>query len=159
MSVINKKSPVPNPQASTSKKTNFTVPIIIGVALLALLAGGYFAYPFVKNLLFPPPQIIAVEEKPEIIPEEPPVVIQESTPSIARGYYIIVGSFRDRNRADLMVSNLKNTNLNLEVLHFEDIGAYRISAGHYDNIHSAYNRVHTVMDMMNTPNVWVLENI
>jgi len=144
----------------TSKKSSKTIlATIFFVGALVIIAAGYLAFPFVKNLLFPSPPVIAVVEEPEIIPEEPQEVFQEPTPSVPRGYYVIVGSFRNRERADLMVSNMKNYNLTLEVLHFEDIGAYRVSAGHYENIHTAYNETIRVMDILNTPKVWVLENI
>jgi len=159
MSPVKKNSPVSDLQAQTSKKSDNRTLAIIFAAVLVLVAAGYFAYPFLKNLLFPPPQIIVVEEPPVIPVEEPAEIFQEPLPSIPSGYYIIIGSFRDKNRADLMVDNLKNVNLVLETLHFENIGAYRISAGRYDNIHVAYNETVKVMDILSTANVWVLENI
>jgi len=161
MPPVRKNHPDPNSQERSSKKTSKNIIVIfLIVGVIVLLAVGYFACPFVKNLLFPPQSVIVVEQVPEIIPaDESQEAIQESGTSIPKGYYIIVGSFRDRKNADLWVSNMKNFNLALEVLHFENIGAYRISAGHYDNIHTAYNEAVNVMDVMSSLNVWVLENI
>jgi len=161
MPLVRKNRSVPNPQERSSKKTSKSILVVISVVgALVILAAGFLAYPFVKNLLFPPPPVIVVEEKPEIIPvEEPQEAIQEPVSSIPKGYYVIIGSFRDRKSADLWVNNMKDQNLTLEVLHFEEIGAYRVSAGSYDNIHTAYNETINVMDILRTLNVWVLENI
>ena len=147
-------------EQTSEKSSKQILGIICVVAALILVAVGYLAYPFVKNLLFPSPQVVVVEKEPEIIPEEEPQeIIQEPVSSIPRGYYVIVGSFRSRERADLLVSNMKNFNLTMEVLHFKEIGAYRVSAGFYSNIHTAYNETVKVMDILRSPNVWVLENI
>ncbi len=169
MPPVNKPRPGQKTQVQTTKKStnsNSTIiGIIIVIAVLALIAVGYFVgYPMLKKSREARPVTNIVEtpvDTTTVIPpvvENPEIIVkQESSSSVPKGYYIIVGSFRNQNNADKMVKNIRK-DIKLEVLSFEELGLYRVSAGHYDNIHKAYNDTYSVKDLDGCANAWVLEN-
>jgi len=152
------------PQAQTQKKSsgsNSALGILIVIAVLAIVAVGYFVgYPFVQKLMNPQPT--AIKESPPadttkvVIPVVEEIVVQQKL-SIPKGYYIIVGSFRNTNNANNMVQHTKK-DLELNILFFEELGLYRVSAGYYDNIHKAYNDIDSIKDLDGCADAWVLEN-
>ena len=114
-----------------------------------------------ENALADTTEIVFVDTTATIIPEieEPQIIVkQESSPSVPKGYYIIVGSFRNKNYADIMVRNIRK-DIELKVYFFEEIGMYRVSAGYYDNIHKSYNDTYSIKDIDGCANAWVLENL
>ena len=154
------------PQAQTQKKasgSNSALGILIVIAVLAIVAVGYFAgYPFLQKLMNPQPT--AIKESPladttkVVIPVVEEIVVQqELSTSIPKGYYIIVGSFRNKNNADNMVQNVKK-DIELNVLYFKELELHRVSAGYYDNIHKAYNDIYSIKDLDGCADAWVLEN-
>jgi hypothetical protein len=166
MPPVNRPRPGQKPRAQTPKKpsgSNSTATgIIIAVAVLALVAAGYFVgYPLLlKNsqpataIIIEPPADTAVITPPVV---EDIAVKQESSSSVPTGYYIIVGSFRNEANASRMVTNCSG-DIQLQVLYFAETGFYRVSAGHYDSIHKAYNDTYSVKDLDGCANAWVLEN-
>ncbi|MDR1154563.1 MAG: SPOR domain-containing protein [Bacteroidales bacterium] len=185
MPPVNRPRPGQKTQAQAPKKStgsnSATVGIIIVIAVLALIAAGYFfGLPYLpylqKYLQKSPTEAIVLENtpadtaatqnpdgealnepEPEVPPAEDIVVKQESSSSAPKGYYIIVGSFRYQSNADRMVQNTRK-DIKLETVYFEELGLYRVSAGHYDNIHTAYNDTYSVKDLEGCGNAWVLEN-
>lgn len=166
----------PRPQPVKPEKTakgsnNITTIIIIIIILIACGVGGYFLYPVVKNELekrnrqeLPPPPVqeVVQDTVPQVTETVPVEDIKpdkrESSPSVDRGFYIIVGSFQNKNYAESMVRRLKK-DVDLTVLHFPELGVYRVSAGKYESIHKAYNDKYSIKDIDGCENAWVLENI
>jgi hypothetical protein len=165
------------PKKSTGSN-GAAIGIIIVIAVLALIAAGYFfGLPYLQKYLQKSPlEAIILENTPpadttaqnpdgevlsepeiEVPPVEDIVVKQESSSSAPKGYYIIVGSFRNQSNADRMVQNTRK-DIKLETVYFEELELYRVSAGHYDNIHTAYNDTYSVKDLEGCANAWVLEN-
>lgn len=139
--------------------------IVLIILIIGIGVGSYFLYPIVKAKFFTKP-VEVVEELPtvtEVIEEQPPVTEvlepfrQESSSSVPKGFYIIVGSYRIKSNADHLVTKLKK-DIELKVLFFEELGLYRVSAGQYDNIHKAYNDLYSIKDLDGCTNAWVLEN-
>ena len=168
MPPVNRPRPGQRPRTQPKKSTsnNSSLGIIIVIALLALIAIGYFVvYPLIKKSEVRPVVVDTIESTPidtteTIIPEikEPQIIVkQESSSSVPKGYYIIVGSFRDKNNADNMAKNTRK-DIELKIYYFEEIGMYRASAGYYDNIHKAYNDTYSIKDIDGCSNAWVLEN-
>ena len=157
--------PQRQPKKLTSK--NSSLVIIIVLVIIALIAiVFFFGYPLINKSEAAHPVIIdttestPVDTTETIIPiiEEPQIIVkQESSSSVPKGYYIIVGSFRDKNNADNMAKNIRK-DIELTIYFFEEIGMYRVSAGQYDNIHKAYNDTYSVKDLDGCANAWVLEN-
>ena len=156
-----RRPPQNQPKKSTSN--NSSLGIIIVIAIIAIIAIGYFyGYPLLKKSKEVHPVVVdtPVDTTETVIPviEEPQIIVkQESSSSIPKGYYIIVGSFRNKNYADIMVKNTRK-DIELQVHYFEELGVYRVSAGRYDNIHKAYNDTYSVKDIDGCGNAWVLEN-
>lgn len=167
MSTVKKPRTGQTASTPTQKKLSATtIGIIVaaGIAVLGALA-WFVGYPMLKarqnaQIVTPiaettpdttfvtPPDTTAIEEV---------AVLQETVPSVPKGYYIIVGSFRNRDNADRMVNNT-GKDIALEVLHFEELGVYRVSAGYYESIRKAYNDAYSVKDLDGCANAWVLEN-
>jgi hypothetical protein len=155
-----KKSP--SGQNTRTKKSTFSPGCIIILVIAVCVTAGavyFYGYPWFQEYRASrhvlPPVEIAVQDTTYTPP--PVVVQQETVPSVPKGYYIIVGSFRSKEYAEQMAKTLSGS-LKLEVFHFEEIGVYRVSAGLYDNIHNAYNNVNRVWDVDGCENAWVLEN-
>jgi hypothetical protein len=51
-----------------------------------------------------------------------------------------------------------NDAMNLNVLHFESFGWYRVTAGYFENISEAYKIAKTVKEIDGFNDAWVLEN-
>ncbi len=162
----------PRPQPNTTQpKTGKKQPvnpttIIIGVIalLVVVIVGSFFLFPSIQKHFRKTPTQVIVEEPPveEIKVVEEPVeelkpLKQESSSSVPKGFYIVVGSYRIKNNADRMVKN-RSKDIELKVLFFDELGLYRVSAGHYDNIHKAYNDMYSIKDLDGCSNAWVLEN-
>jgi len=90
-----------------------------------------------------------------VIPEVVEIV-QPELPSIPKGYYIIIGSFRNKENADKMVQNTSGGDV--KALFFEESGLYRVSVGYFDNIRQAYNTKPRIIDSYGISDAWVLEN-
>ena len=154
-----KQSPQKQPSQKSVNNNSTVVMIIIAISIIVLVLLGYFfGYPLVKKHFFNRSTTIIQEtvtvDTPEI--EETQIVTQqESNPSIPKGYYIIVGSFRNKVNAEQMVR--MNDAINLNVLYFESLGRYRVTAGYFENIREAYNKIYKVKDVFGTENAWVLE--
>ncbi len=164
----------PRPQAQKPKSeknpagSGNTTTIVVIIILLLLIGGGiaaYFLYPPFQNFFRKTPkETIVTEPAPKdtvVIEEAPPIEElkpqkQESSNSAPKGFYIIVGSYRNQSYANKMVKNCSK-DIELEVIYFEEIGMYRVSAGHYDNIHKAYNDAYSIKDLDGCANAWVLE--
>ena len=184
MPPLNKPYPGQKPQMQPVKKKSHSSAIALLVSALILVAVGYFiVYPFLSKYLKTPhsltfvvadtpvrttSRITAHAEEPEIavVQETPPAtvvnepniaVVRNRQPASAKGFYVIVGSFPTKASADNFVKTKGNA-INLEVLSFEELGLYRISAGYFDNIRSAYNAIPRVKDTGGFANAWVLEN-
>ena len=147
------------PKSSSGSGVIIAIVVIIVVAGIAA-AVYFFGYPWFQKYMdsrrpAPPPVEVAVQDTTTYIP--PVVVQQETAPSVPKGFYIIVGSFRSKDYAEQMVKTFSGA-LNLDVFYFKKIGMYRVSAGLYDNIHKAYNNVNRVWDVEGCENAWVLEN-
>ena len=153
------KRPVPkqkqgtNPQKKSSNHITIGIIVVI-IVLLILAAGGYFyIYPRIiqqkkatTNIIISDTiKITPIDTIPKIVESEI-VVQQESTSSVPKGYYIIVGSFREKNNAENLLKKVRK-DIELNVYYFEEIGLYRASAGHYDNIHKAYNDAYSIKDI------------
>ncbi len=156
----------PASKSGQGKKNNTgSVVAIVFIAAIALGVIAYFVYPKIQGMLQKTPEPIIVEELPEmeeIIPEE--LIVEdikpakiESTSSVPKGFYIIVGSYRVKNNADVLVKNIRK-DIEAEVLYFPELGLYRVSTGKYDNIHKAYNDMFSIKDLDGCANAWVLEN-
>jgi cell division septation protein DedD len=134
--------------------------IVVVIAVLALVgAGYYFGYPMFQKYWdkrFKPVVLVTppVDTTTVVIPEVVEVVPPE--PAIAKGYYIIVGSFRNKDNADKMVQNTSGSDV--KALFFEELGLYRVSIGYYDNIRQAYNNKPGMMASSGIADAWVLEN-
>ncbi len=156
------------PKAAPSSGNSKTV-IILLAALVICAVGGYFLYPIIKDALEKsrPQQVITAPTVPEVVPvdtvqtkiaEPEPIPHKiESVSSVPKGFYIIVGSYQKKYNADNLVKSLKK-DVELNVLHFQELGLYRVSAGRYDNIHKAYNDMISIKDLDGCTNAWVLEN-
>ena len=164
MPTINQPRPKQIPQAQKSSgSNNNTFGILIVVAVLALVAVGYFVgYPFLQKFMKPRPAMITVippvDTTTVVIPDVEEIVVQQELPSIPKGYYIIVGSFRHQNNAGNMAQNMRK-DFELNVLYFEELELYRVSAGFYENIHKAYNDLYSIKDLDGCADAWVLENM
>ena len=121
-------------------------------------------------------EIIVENEEPHVVEEEtkqqPPSSVQESSASVQtssasvqapsssasnKGYYIIVGSFREKNNADRFVNNAKK-GIELEVIYFEKLGLHCVSAGRYDNSRQAHNDLNSIRNIDGCGKAWVYEN-
>jgi len=162
----NQRPPQKQPKKSTSNNSSSVI-IVIVIAIIAIIAiGFFFGYPLinksekVRPIIIDTTESTPVDTTETIVPviEEPQIIVkQESSLSVPKGYYIIVGSFRNKNYADIMVKNTRK-DIELQVHYFEELGVYRVSAGQYDNIHKAYNDTYSVKDIDGCSNAWVLEN-
>jgi len=136
--------------------------IIIVFVFLALIIVGIFCYPWLKDHFNSSNTTTITELAPlDTIPaiDEPFIIEQEeSLPSIPKGYYIIIGSFRYKDNAESLVNHYSNR-FHLEILFFEELGLYRVSIGYYDNALKAYTNVLSVKDFEAFWDAWVLENI
>jgi len=156
------KPPAQPPKKSTGANNN-KLGFLIVISGLALVAAGYFVgYPLIQRFKKPQPVVIwqnpSVDTTKVIIPEVEEIVVQqELSTSIPKGYYIIVGSFRNKNNADNIVHQIKK-DIELNVLYFKEEELYRVSAGYYDNIHKAYNDIYSIKDLDGCADAWVLEN-
>ena len=153
-------------RSQSGNKIALIVTISIAV-ILGIGVAAYFMYPPFADLFRSKPEQpfyeMPVEEpvqKPivETIPvEELQPQKQESSNSVAKGFYIIVGSFQQKRNAEYFVKKCSK-DTELQVLYFDEIGYYRVSAGKYDNIHKAYNDAYSIKDLDGCENAWVLEN-
>ena len=147
---------------ATVDNSTWLVIIIIAVLVLAVF-GYFFGYPLFQkywnnrfaNQIPEAPPVIQEADTATLSPVIEEIVFTEEVPSIPKGYYIIAGSFRNKNYADDMVSS--NKDIELETLYFEDLGIYRVSAGYFGNIHQAYNKIYGTRDFDRFGDVWVLE--
>ena len=147
------------PKTSTGSNKN-VLWIIVAIAVLALAGAGYFfGYPLYQkywNARF----AIAIPETPPpaedtttvVVPVVEEIAVVSELPTIPKGYYIIVGSFRNKNNAAKMVQNTSGSDV--KSLFFEDLGLYRVSVGYFDNIRQAYNNKNSY----GFADAWVLEN-
>ena len=154
-----------NPEKTTGSKKNTPIIIIIIVVLvLGVSAVGFFVgYPYLQQFFEPKSSTILVspplDSSSITIPVVEEVIFQqESSPSVPKGFYIIVGSFLNKSYADDFVDNKRN-DYELKILYFEELSLYRVSAGYYDNIHKAYNDLFSIRDLDCCSNAWVLENL
>ena len=149
--------------------SNNTMKIIIiaAIALIIAFIATYLLSPTFRGFFRTAPEQAAVEQQqeyieevfvpePELPAEELKAEKQESSSSVPKGFYVIVGSFQQKSNADKFVKKCKD--IELEVLHFTELGFYRVSAGRYENIHKAYNDKYSIKDLDGCENAWVLEN-
>ena len=154
------------PKPEKKQTGNKVALIIITVVVLIVGAGiaAYFFYPPFGELFRKTPEQQIVDppiEEPEEEEEPEPVLQpqkQESSSSVDKGFYVIVGSYRLKSNADNLVKTCRK-DIELQVLYFEELGLYRVSAGKYDNIRKAYNDTYSIKDLDGCENAWVLENI
>jgi hypothetical protein len=171
----------PPNKPSSGGNSGATIAIIV---LLLLAGGGGAAYYFFfsKQKVKPAPKPASIEqviEQPQDtlfadtipLPEPEPViepVIEEpttalplkyeSSPTIEKGFYIIVGSYQNKYNADKLAKNLK-ADIETRVLYFEASGLYRVAAGgRYGSIHEAYNDRISIRDIPGCAEAWVVEN-
>jgi len=167
MATVNKPRPGQKfqtrpPQTTTTHNNNSGIAILIVILILAVLAAGYFfGYPLIREYFNSRnattiQKIAPVDSLPVV--KETPIVQEKLIPAIPKGYYIIVGSFRNKTNADRMVQNMSK-NIHLDVLYFEQLGFYRVSTGYYENIRKAYSNVFQVQSIDGCNNAWVLENL
>jgi hypothetical protein len=150
---------------------------IIVIVIIILAVAGYFLYPifFAIPAPMPPlePATVVVEEEEIVEPDtvqvveikeepKPAVVVQEvvrydTSPTVERGLYIIVGSFLNRRNAEKFAEKLK-TDLETDILFFEGSGLFRVSAGKYRSLREAYNDMGSVRIIEGCEEAWVVEN-
>ena len=173
MPPVNKKPQPTTKQPGAGKKpgnnNTKTIVIVLVCVVVAAAVIAFFVHPPFRDFFRKSPAKTAVEAPaPEEVAEDVPPVEeapaeelqpqkQESSSSVSKGFYVNVGSFRDQRNAERLVKNCSK-DIELEVLYFNEIGYYRVSAGHYDNIHKAYNDKYSIKDLDNCENAWVLEN-
>ncbi len=158
------------PQSQKPKKQSDqtqTIAIIICViVLIGAFIAAYFFYPPFGNLFKKQKEVVMVIDT---LPQMPVDTLQhtidselvphktESNSSVEKGFYIIVGSFQQKQNAYNMANKHKK-DVDLTVVYFEELGLYRVSAGRYDNIHKAYNDTYSIKDIDGCSDAWVLEN-
>jgi uncharacterized protein YneF (UPF0154 family) len=151
-----------SPQKQAAINNSMWLVIIIIAVLVLAVFGYFFGYPLFQkyrnnrfvNLIPEAPPVIQEADTATLTPVVEEIFTEEIS-SIPKGYYIIAGSFRNKNYADNMVSS--NKDIELEALYFEDLGIYRVSAGYFGNIHQAYNKIYGTRDFDRFDDVWVLE--
>lgn len=151
-----------SPQKQAAINNSMWLVIIIIAVLVLSVFGYFFGYPLFQkyrnnrfvNLIPEAPPVIQEADTATLTPVVEEIFTEEIS-SIPKGYYIIAGSFRNKNYADNMVSS--NKDIELEALYFEDLGIYRVSAGYFGNIHQAYNKIYGTRDFDRFDDVWVLE--
>ena len=159
-----------------SSNSNQRLVFLFVIAVIAVIVAGIFiVYPLLKKTsdtssvtVIENNQVDATEfetialdtiaiDIPKV--DETKITIkQESSTSVPKGFYIIVGSFRDQANADNLVKNVRK-DIELKIYFFEGSGLYRVSAGQYDNIHKAYNDTYSIKDIDGCSGAWVLENL
>ncbi len=175
MPQVNPRTQTQQKPKSEKKSTNNNTTIGIIVAVAVLLGAGtiaFFSYPPFRDLFRKSPEEVVTRQdttpKDTVIVEEAPPVEeakpledvkpqkQEVSSSTSKGFYIIVGSFREQSNAERMVKKCKK-DIELQVIYFQEIGMHRVSAGRYDNIRKAYNDTYSIKDLDGCANAWVLE--
>ncbi len=150
-------------QGKTAGNNNTKTIIIIIALLIVCIGGGYFLYPAIKKASNKKPvavvPVVTPVDTTRITPVEEPMPEHkvESSASVEKGFYLIVGSYHQKSNAERQVKKVSGTSLT--VLYFEELGLYRVSAGKYDNIHKAYNNISHIKEIEGCSEAWVLENI
>ena len=168
MPPVNRPRPGQASQPQTPKKSSGSnkgiLWIVVVIVVLGLAAAGYFfGYPLFQkywdarfgNIVLESPPV--ADTTTVITPEVEEVFVQPEVSAIPKGYYIIVGSFRNKDNADKLVQTTTSDS-EVKALYFEDLGLYRVSVGYFDNIHKAYNNIHRIKDSYGVADAWVLDN-
>jgi flagellar basal body-associated protein FliL len=160
------------PQSKPKKGNSALIIFIVIILILLVGAGGFFFSPIIKeklkNRIKPPitrEQPVVTDTIPPVTQDTVMVVEQisevhktESSSSVPEGFYIIVGSYRQRYNADNLLEKLKK-DIEVNILYFEELGLHRVSTGEYETIHKAYNDLFSIRDIDGCENAWVLEVI
>ncbi|MDR2038336.1 MAG: SPOR domain-containing protein [Bacteroidales bacterium] len=164
------------PEKSTSKKNTGTIIIVLLLGIGIGITIGILFDPIKKIFVKPAveetiiitpaplpesePEEINEEVQPEPEPVAQPVAVthkQESSSSVPTGFYIIIGSYHQRYSAEQLVSAVEK-DIEANVLHFKELGLYRVSVGKYDRLNKAYNDLSSIKDLDGCEEAWVLEN-
>ncbi|MDR1672319.1 MAG: SPOR domain-containing protein [Bacteroidales bacterium] len=177
---------VPNkhqPPVRTPKKSNSSAIIaIIAVVLIGAGIAGYLLYPSLIKKPIPEPVIepepvvtlqdtipepntasepdtleMVAEEIQPVAVDEPMVVRYDSSTTVDRGFYIIVGSFKNKSNADRLAKKL-SADIETKVLFFEGSGLHRVSAGKYGYLRDAWNDMGSIRILEGCSEAWVVEN-
>jgi cell division protein FtsN len=173
------------PPVRTPKKSNGgAIAAIIVVLLIGAGIAGYLLYPSLIKKMEPAPvpepvtmlkdtiaepdtttfqpytpdttEMVAEEIQPALIDEQP-TVRYDSSISVERGFYIIVGSFKNKNNAERLAKKL-SADIETRVLYFEGSGLYRVSAGKYGRLRDAWNDMGSIRILEGCDEAWVVEN-
>jgi cell division protein FtsN len=161
------------PQNSSKKGGNGFVITGIIILIVAIAGAAYYFYylPSQKKPVPTPPVVqVATDTIPEVQEDtlelvvaepvavnETPAVRYDSDPDVEKGFYIVIGSYQNQNNAKRFAKNMK-ADIETKVLYFKGSGLFRVTCGHYKNIHTAYNDRISILDLEGCSEAWILEN-
>jgi cell division protein FtsN len=160
------------PQNASQKGGNgFVITgIIILIVVAAAVTGAYYFYylPSQKKPAPAPPVVekvdtVPIVQEPIEMDTEPASAAEtaavrfDSDPDIEKGFYIVIGSYQNKRNAERFAKNMK-ADIETKVLYFKGSGLYRVTCGHYKNIHTAYNDRISVLDLEGCGAAWIGDN-